>query len=233
VGARDFEQTFRAVLNEKGVLADCEFFADSGTVHPPFALLFIAHTDDARYFISVANRENRPLGHRVLPRGPAMRPSCGTLVARRATVRAAYEKKRARASRLTFAPCGSCFVVFGEPVDTHRPTSNQRFCVLILIQDVSSCWGCIFDPKWGDAPNCVSIRCELARPREPALSFILHSTYEITSIYGGAVEGETVFLDLGDSRTCGCEVTENRAGGVGARRIGWTSRAAVRRARTR
>jgi hypothetical protein len=149
------DRTARQVLQADGVLPDFEF---SGT-DSITALDYIHRRAGDTDIYFVANRSNRWESAQVTFRVAGRAPELWDPVSGERRFAAAYAEAGGRTRvPLTFAPCGSWFIVFRQAASAHpprRPTNDSEFKPR---QELKGSWTVKFDPKWG-GPASVKFDC--------------------------------------------------------------------------
>jgi hypothetical protein len=102
---------------------------------------------------------------------------------------------------LQFAPCGSWFLVFRQPVEVPPATAERNFPVLTPAHTLSGSWQVSFDPRWG-GPEAVEF-AELAdwtkRPEDGIRFYSGTAKYRQTFELPESLRapGRQLVLDLG------------------------------------
>jgi hypothetical protein len=168
---------------------------------------YLHRTDAGTEIYFVANRTNFSATATAAFRVTGKVPEIWNAVTGEHKFALAYTEKGGRTFvPLDFAPCGSWFVVFREPVAGHPAVAKTNATELKPLQEISGAWTVHFDPKWG-GPETAQFDSLVSWPErpEPGIKF-----YSGTAVYGKsfALPAESritnhesrLFLDLGDVR---------------------------------
>lgn len=192
-------QTARQVLQNEGVPPDFEAagVSDQGTVD-----WIHRQTDDAEIYF-VASRWERPEKINATFRVAGKQPELWDAVTGEMRAATAFQQKNGRTTvPLVFAPCGSVFVVFREPIPAQvrgKAASNDPSA--LLLTRLSGPWTVNFDSKWGGPEKVVFDELiNWTNSPDPAIKY-----YSGTAIYHtdfvlppSMPKGERLLLDLGE-----------------------------------
>ena len=202
-------QTARAVLQADGVVPDCLFLGAAG-----MPLDYIHRTAGNAEIYFLANRTNFAVAATVAFRAQGKAPELWNPVTGEHHFAAAYGESAGSLSLpLDFAPCGSWFVVFREPLADHPAVAKSNRREPQPAASISGPWTVHFDPRWGGPATAVfnTLVSWPTRP-EPGIKF-----YSGTAVYEKSFTWQApagmarskVLLDLGEVR----EIAEVKVNG--------------------
>lgn len=196
-------ETAREVLLADGIQPDCEFEAEGGTnLSAGFDYIHRKVGDADIYF--VANRSTNAMNVDGIFRVAGEVPELWNPVTGEHNFARAYTGKPGKTVvPLTFAPCGSWFVVFREPSAGHPAAAASQEAQLAPVEEMSGPWMVHFDPKWG-GPSAVTFDSLVDWTTRPEAGIRYYSgtaIYEkdITAPPGAGTNNPVHwFLDLGE-----------------------------------
>lgn len=207
-------QTARQVLLARGVKPDFEFTPVPAAQPPTNVDYLHRRAGDADIYF-VANRATNAVTLECAFRVTGKAPELWNAVTGERRFAAAYTEADGRTTvPLEFAPCGSWFVIFREPVAKHPATAKTNAKQSTPLAELAGPWTVKFDPKWGgpESAEFPSLVGWEKRP-EPGIKFYSGTaTYVKTFDLPPSVIGHrpsAILLDLGDVR----ELAEVRVNG--------------------
>jgi hypothetical protein len=194
-------KTAREVLQADGVPPDCEIreAPDDAQID------YIHRRTEGTEIYFVANRADRPEEVRCAFRVTDKAPELWNAVTGEHRLAAAYEQQGPVTTiPLSFAPCGSWFVVFREPAGKHPATASSNSIPVAPCQEIGGPWTVKFDPKWGGPAEAVFADLVSWTTRtESGIKYYsgtatYHKTFEVAATR--IASGRRLWLDLGDVR---------------------------------
>ena len=197
------DRSAREVLSAEDVEPD---FESRATLGPQLSidLDFIHRTVNGAEIYFVSNRTNQSVSADCIFRVTGKAPELWNAVTGEHQFAAAYAAQGGRTIvPLDFAPCGSWFVVFREPVREHRATATNNTLPFTPVTELTGTWTVRFDPKWG-GPAAVEFSHLVSWPKrdEPGIKFysgtaVYEKTFELPSPTQ-TPKHQTLLLDLGN-----------------------------------
>lgn len=209
-------KTAREVLLKDAVPPDFEILGES-----PLSISYIHRRDQGSDIYFVANRTNLAAEVECAFRVTGLAPELwDPVTGDRQFARAFREEEGRTTVPLSFAPCGSLFVVFREPAADHPAIASRNGSQPEVIAEIGGPWTVDFAKEWG-GPGEVrfdTLAGWTARS-EPGIKF-----FSGTAVYRNVFElpprspAKPLFIDLGNVR----ELAEVKVNGVSCG-IAWAS----------
>jgi hypothetical protein len=190
------------VLAEEGVAPDFEYRGKGEDASLGFIHYTVSNTEI--YFLS--NRHEQDESAECIFRVSGKRPELWDPVSGATRPVTAFRQSGGRTSvPLEFAPYGSWFVVFRQPIGKEvNGTASSNFPVYANAQELSGPWTVSFDEKWGGPAQAAFTKLVswTERPEEGIKYYSGTATYRKSFDLGEALRGgqERIALDLGDVR---------------------------------
>ena len=190
------------VLAEEGVAPDFEYRGKGEDA----SLGFIHHTASNAEIYFLSNRRERDESAECIFRVSGKRPELWDPVSGATRSVTAFRHSGDRTSvPLEFAPYGSWFVVFRQPIGKEvNGTASSNFPVYVNAQELSGSWAVSFDVKWGGPAQVAFAKLVswTQRPEEGIKYYSGTATYRKSFDLGKALQGTRmrIALDLGDVR---------------------------------
>jgi hypothetical protein len=196
-------RTSRQVLQTNNVKPDFEFAGTNSAAQ----LDYIHRTANGAEIYFVANRTNHWEGVVCAFRVTGRAPEIWDPVSGEHHFAAAYAEKDGRISLpLELGPCGSCFVIFREPVSRHPATAADNRVKFEPRDELSGPWTVKFDPKLGGPESAAFPELVSWTTRdEPGIKYYSGTatylkTFDTTAVRPAGQRAGRLFLDLGNLR---------------------------------
>ncbi len=197
----------REVLAEHGVLPDFEISGQEG-----WPVNYIHRRAKGAEIYFVANRTNIAATVDCTFRVGGLAPELWDPVTGERQFARAYRESKGRTTvLLSFAPCGSWFVVFREPTAKHPAVAADNSERFVTVADLEGPWDVAFDPRWGgpEAVRFDSLVSWTSRP-EPGIRFYSGTAvYRKRFVVSETQRNKPLWLELGHLR----ELAEIRVNG--------------------
>ena len=190
------------VLAEEGVAPDFEYRGKGEDA----SLGFIHHAANNTEIYFLSNRREQNESAECIFRVSGKRPELWDPISGATRPLTAFRQSGGRTSvPLEFAPFGSWFVVFRQPIGKDvNGTAGSNFPVYANAQELSGPWTVSFDEKWGGPAQAAFTQLVswTERPEEGIKYYSGTATYRKSFDLGKALQGtqKRISLDLGDVR---------------------------------